>query len=320
MTTLSKKTTSNPEKAKMFDYAALERRLTALENAHHASLRFGKVTGVEGGTARVQMADGQDVVSGPLPTLQRRVLKDQEIKMPDVQEPVAVLFSGQGHEAGIVLGAYYNPVEKDPEQPAHMEYSRFSDGTVILYDREAHKYYMDIKGDVQAAIKGNLEAAVGGDASAAVMGNAGVVVAGDATASVGGNVKASVGGNANVNVKKALTCAVQGSLNAAVLGKVNIAATLPVEISSAVNITLKAPTITLAGLLTCTDMNGLPGLGNFFGSLVVRQGSVFVPDQDVFAGGVSARGHIHSGVESGPSVTNVPVGGAPVQPPSPTGG
>jgi phage baseplate assembly protein V len=302
----------------MFDYAALERRVAALENAHFASVRFGKVTSTEGGTARVQLADGQNVVSGPLPTLQRRVLKDQEIKMPDVGEPVAVAFSGQGHEAGVVLGAYYNPKEQDPGQDAHMEYSRFSDGTVICYDRQAHKYYMDIKGDVDAAIKGTLSAAVGADASVAVMGNAGIVVAGDVTASTGGNAKLTVQGNVNGVVGGSLSGAILGSLNAAVIGKVNVAATLPVEISSATNITLKAPAITLAGLLTCTDMLGMPGFANFFGSMILRQGSLFVPDQDVFAGGVSARGHIHTGVESGPSVSGVPIGGAPVMPP--TGG
>jgi hypothetical protein len=65
----------------MFDYASLERRVAALEARSPASLRFGKVTGVEGGFARVQMEDGNNVVSMPLPTLQRRVLKDQEIKI-----------------------------------------------------------------------------------------------------------------------------------------------------------------------------------------------------------------------------------------------
>ena len=57
-----------------FDYAALERRIAALEANRGASLRFGKVVGVTGGAARVQLADGQDMVSAPLPTLQRRVL------------------------------------------------------------------------------------------------------------------------------------------------------------------------------------------------------------------------------------------------------
>ena len=88
----------------MFDAAALERRVAALESRAAASLRFGRVTGIEGGQARVELPDGDGVVSCTLPTVQRRVLKDQEIKMPDVGEPVAVLCSGQsqGQEDGVL--------------------------------------------------------------------------------------------------------------------------------------------------------------------------------------------------------------------------
>lgn len=99
-----------------FDIAHLERRIAALEANRGASLRFGKVTGVEGGYARVQLADGHGMVSMPLATLHRRVLRDQDITMPDQGEPVAVLFSGQGLEAGVVLGAVYSPAVPDPAQ------------------------------------------------------------------------------------------------------------------------------------------------------------------------------------------------------------
>ena len=122
----------------MFDFATLERRVAALENASPASLRFGRVTNVEGGKVRVQFKDGQAVVSHTISTLQSRVLKDQDIKMPDIEEPVACLFSGQGHEEGVVLGAYYNEREQDPGQPPAHEYKRYADGTQMFYDREGH--------------------------------------------------------------------------------------------------------------------------------------------------------------------------------------
>ncbi|MDR3361317.1 MAG: phage baseplate assembly protein V [Desulfovibrio sp.] len=231
----------------MFDYASLERRVAALEARAPASLRFGKVTGVEGGAARVQMEDGGNVVSMPLPTLQRRVLKDQEIKMPDVGEPVAVLFSGQagGQETGVVLGAVYSPAVPDPEQPAQFEYSRFSDGTIIYYDREAHKLFADVQGDVEVKAKGNV----------------------------------------TVDAKGEITA------------------------QSEIRIKLKAPFIELAGLLTVTDEQGKPGRGVLSGTYTVRDGSLHVPDEDVTAGEVSVRGHIHEGVQSGPSTTGTPVGG-----------
>ena len=52
-----------------FDFAALERRIAKLEASQTASLRFGRVTGVEGGKIRVQFQDGQGM--NKLPALNR---------------------------------------------------------------------------------------------------------------------------------------------------------------------------------------------------------------------------------------------------------
>ncbi len=229
----------------MFDFAALERRVAALEANRGASLRFGTVVGVEGGSARVQLEDGKKMVSAPLPTLQRRVLQDQEIKLPDDGEPVAVLFSGQGLEAGVVLGACYSPTAPDPRQQRQLEYSRFSDGTVVFYDREAHKLVAHVEGDAEIETKGTITAKAQKD----------------------------------------------------------------IRVESATNITLRAPTITLAGLLTVTDKDGQAGSGELLGHYRILEGGLDVPDADVTAGAVSVRGHIHKGVEAGPSTTGTPVGG-----------
>ena len=185
------------------------------------------------------------MVSAPLPTLQRRVLKDQEIKLPDDGEPVACLFAGQGMEAGVVLGAVYSKATPDPEQERQVEFSRFSDGTVIFYDREAHKLYADVKGDVDLKTTGT----------------------------------------ATVKAEKEILA------------------------ESQINITLRAPIITLAGLLRCTDKDGNPGSGTLLGHYRIEQGGLDVPDADVTAGAVSVRGHIHKGVQPGSSTTQEPVGG-----------
>ncbi|WP_165071077.1 phage baseplate assembly protein V [Desulfovibrio sp. ZJ200] len=229
----------------MFDYATLERRVAALEANRGASLRFGRVVGVEGGSARVRLDDGQGMVSAPLPTLQRRVLKDQEIKLPDDNEPVAVLFSGQGLEAGVVLGACYSPSAPDPQQARQMDYCRFVDGTVIFYDRAAHKLYASVEGDAEIKTRGTITARAEKDILA----------------------------------------------------------------ESATSITLRAPTITLAGLLRVTDKDGNAGSGDLLGSYRILHGGLDVPDADVTAGNVSVRGHIHKGVQSGNGTTQEPVGG-----------
>lgn len=127
-----------------FDFASLERRVSALEARQPASLRFGRVTEIDGGKCRVQLRDGQDVVTRKISTVQRRVLKDQDICMPDIGEPVACLVSGQGEEEGVVLGAYYNEREQDPGQPPTHDYKRYEDGARVFYDRKAHELVMDV--------------------------------------------------------------------------------------------------------------------------------------------------------------------------------
>ena len=134
------------------EISRLNRRMDAMEQDKGATLRFANVTGIEKGHIRVQLADGQNVVTAPLPTLQRRVLKDQEIKLPDIGEPVAVLFSGKGLENGVILGAIYSPNIPNPKKENHMEYSKFSDGTETEYDRKKHKLNANIQGDIKAFV------------------------------------------------------------------------------------------------------------------------------------------------------------------------
>lgn len=220
-----------------FDMAKLERRVKALEANRGASLRFGTVTEVSeaDGTARVQLPDGQNMVSHPLRVMQPRSLKDKKQCFPDVGEPVACLFAGQGFEQGVVLGAIYSPKCASPNQQSGQDYTKYEDGTEIWYDRTAHKLIAKVKGDVESESTG-------------------------------------------------IT-----------------------RIESAKEITVKAPFINLAGILRITDKDGKAGAGELYGTYLVRQGSLHVPDADVTAAGVSLFKHIHGGVERGPSNTDGPV-------------
>lgn len=261
----------------MFDYASLERRITALENNRGASLRFGTVTESDQstGAARVQLEDGDGMVSYPLRVLQRRSLKDKAQCMPDLGEPVAVLFAGQGMEQGAILGACYSKQTPPPGVPGEQDYMVYEDGTELWYDRKKHKLIAKVKGDIEAEVEGN--------------------------------ITAKVKGNAELKTQ----------------GHIRATAEQEILAESAVNITLRAPTITLAGLLRVTDKDGKPGSGELFGSYIVREGSftvaddnlhvsngsVLVPEQDVRAGTVSLRGHDHTNVMPGAGVSGPPVGG-----------
>lgn len=280
----------------MFDMAGLERRIKALEARNSASLRFGNVVGIEdNATVRVQLSDGQGMISAPLSTLQRRVLKDQEIKLPDIGEPVAVLFSGQagGQEIGLVLGAVYSSVVPDPKQKPHLEFSRFEDGTTLFYDRKSHTLYADVKGDINIKAIGNLNADISGDV--------------DIKSS--GNFIADISGDVDIKAKGNLVADVQGDVEIKSIGSVAISAQKPINLTSTVAVNITAPLISLAGSLSATGLTGQSGQGTLSGTYTIDgvlqvTGSIEV-DGDIKSGDVSLKSHTHPCKEGG---TSTPTG------------
>jgi len=99
-------------------------------------------------TVRVQMVDVDDTVSYELPVIMRKTLKDKDYWMPDVGEHVVCLFLGQGLEQGFVLGAIYSEADKVPVIEQNKRHIEFEDGTVIDYDRIAHRLYINCVGEV----------------------------------------------------------------------------------------------------------------------------------------------------------------------------
>ncbi len=149
----------------------LERRLARVEANRGASLRFGTITESNTvGSARVQLHDGDGMVSYPVRTLHKRTLKDQDQCLPDLGEQVAVLFAGQGMEEGCVLGATYSRKDEAPGQDQPMQFYRFEDGTVISYDRVNHKYFADIKGEADITVEKNVRILAKSDLEAKVQG------------------------------------------------------------------------------------------------------------------------------------------------------
>lgn len=140
-----------------FDMASFDRRIGALEGNRGASLRFATVSTVqpEKGTVRVVLEDGDGMVSYPLQVLFPRAGKDTVQDMPDVGDRVAVLFSGAGLEAGVVLGGYYSDANVAPSKNSDVFYRRFSDGTELSYDRKAHKLSASVQGDAECTVTGS---------------------------------------------------------------------------------------------------------------------------------------------------------------------
>ena len=222
-----------------FDYAQQERRIASLESNRGASLRFGTVTGVDTatGTARVQLPDGDGMVTMPLRVLERRTLKDKAQALPDIGEPVACLFSGQGLEQGVILGAHYTTKTPSPNQEAQVDYVRYEDGTDLWYARVQPKHLANVRGSV------------------------------------------------------------------------SLKAEKDISVESLTRISLQAPSIELAGNLIQTGYSGGAASSELQGSFTVRNGGITVPDNDIVAGSVSVRSHVHDNVRSGSDTSGSPVGG-----------
>lgn len=113
------------------------------------------------------------LVTDWLPVLCSRASGDLAYDLPDVGDQVLCLFLPYGLEQGFVLGAMYGKAGP-PVSSGDKWHRKFSDGTVLEYDRAAHRLTADVQGDVRLATSGGLEAEVGGAVS--ITGKAGMTL------------------------------------------------------------------------------------------------------------------------------------------------
>ena len=132
----------------MLNLANLEARVARLESRNYVSMRYGRVTGTKDGEAQIQLNDADELNTNSYQTLQRRVLRDQEIKLPDIGDTALVLESGQGEEQGAYLGAPYSQAVPGPGQEQQVAYNKYEDGTELWYDRKAHTLTAKVNGNV----------------------------------------------------------------------------------------------------------------------------------------------------------------------------
>ena len=87
----------------MLNLADLEASVARLESRNYVSMRYGRVTETKDGEAQIQLNGADELNTNSYQTLQRRVLRDQKIKLPDIGDTALVLESGQGEEQGPIL-------------------------------------------------------------------------------------------------------------------------------------------------------------------------------------------------------------------------
>lgn len=123
------------------------------------TIRVGFVTARQPEKMRVQV-ELRDTVTQPLssawlPVLCPRASGDLAYDLPDVGDQVLCLFLPYGLEQGFVLGAMYGKANP-PVSSGDKWHRRFQDGTVLEYDRVAHKLTAKVQGDVAVTATGDV--------------------------------------------------------------------------------------------------------------------------------------------------------------------
>lgn len=136
----------------------IEQRVAALEKKTNQLIRVGLVDSInpDKGTARVMFPDGDNSISYNLLVLFPNAQDDKYYTMPDVGEQVVCVFLPIGMELGFVLGSFYSVPDAVPVSSPDKYHVRFKDGTVVEYDRGAHRLLVDVKGTIDILATGNI--------------------------------------------------------------------------------------------------------------------------------------------------------------------
>ena len=131
-----------------------------------ATLTFGIISAVDParGWARARLPEYDNLETAFLPVLQRRTHRDKALDLPDVGEQVAVMLDRRG-EDGIILGAIWSAADPVPQSEGpDVDVRRYADGTVLRYDRAAHKLTAEVQGEVQVTCTGQAQVTAQGAA------------------------------------------------------------------------------------------------------------------------------------------------------------
>ena len=97
---------------------------------------------------RVQLPDRNNLITKPLPVLQRSAGGMRTFSVPKVGQRVKISRFGNGLEHGSIDGTYFTPGNPPPTVNPNMEMAHFSDGSMIFYDPGANTMKLDMKGPV----------------------------------------------------------------------------------------------------------------------------------------------------------------------------
>lgn len=121
-------------------------------------LEYGEVTALDHKTCRlrVRLDDRDGLQTYWLQIPQRNTQGTQRRPlMPELGEQVAVLLDADG-VGGVYLGGIYSTTEPPPVVDEDTDYVRYSDGTVVAYDRAAGVMTLECVGALMVKCGGNI--------------------------------------------------------------------------------------------------------------------------------------------------------------------
>ena len=236
-------------------------------------LRFGNITEVDPakGYARVTFTD-DGIVSDWLQICVMGAISDKYTHTFEVKEQVACLMD-ENSEEGVILGALFNNAVNPSGGAKGVLRVKFSDNSVIEYNRNTHEYNLDIKGKINISAESDIN-----------------IEAVNVNVNASGNVDLTATGNANV------TASAIAKIEAPMIQLNGIVTT-----SGAVAV---GGAITIAGSVSAPG--GAPISGNIEVTGTLKASGNIETPSDVKAGTISLKNHVHAGVQTGFGSTAVP--------------
>ena len=247
-------------------------------------LRFGNITEVDPakGYARVTFTD-DGIVSDWLQICVMGAISDKYTHTFEVKEQVACLMD-ENSEEGVILGALFNNAVNPSGGAKGVLRVKFSDNSVIEYNRNTHEYNLDIKGKINISAESDINIITESNVNIDSI-NINVNASGNVDLTATGNVDLTASGNANI------TASAIAKIEAPIIQLNGIVTT-----SGAVAV---GGAITIGGTVTS------PGGGAISGNIEVT--GKLIAASDVEVGEISLKLHKHPGVTSGTDYTQPPV-------------
>lgn len=131
--------------------------------ARYGTVAEADYTGATAGfpAIRVQLQDGE-ITSDWVPWFTPRAGKDRVWDPPEVGEVVMLLAPSGDLANGVAIPGLFSNGNANGDR-AGLQRRTFDDGTVVEYDRQSHKLFWDVKGDVRIKASGKIEIEATGD-------------------------------------------------------------------------------------------------------------------------------------------------------------